>query len=477
MKKVFCLFLLLLFTISLFAGPSVERYISSSARQTKDTSATQVETLSEMLYALGNLYNYLNVNFLYDIDTKEMEYEVIEAMVNSLGDKYSYFVRPDDTDAYLEESNGKYLGIGTYLTKANPSQIDWNNPESYMIVIVSPFPGGPADRAGLRANDLISQINGEDVYELDATAASKKMRGQKDTPITLTVHRGAAVFDITLTPEEVTTPTCDAGIISDDIGYIAISTFSLSTYESFINSVNDVLEKGAKSLIIDLRNNGGGTVDSSLNIANVLLPENKVLITTEFKEGSSGTNTTYTSNSTMVVPEDFPIYLLVNEGTASASEILTSALQENGRAVVVGAKTFGKGIMQLGVPFMNGMLNLTVASYNGPNGESFHEIGITPDYVVDTQKEYTSEELKAFVALQNSETLSSWLKEYPDYTKENILAFAEENKDSGVPEELLCLLMRNEYIYSLDYDDRPIADPDFDTQLSYAISLIKGTNE
>ena len=164
--------------------------------------------------------------------------------------------------------------------------------------------------------------------------------------------------------------------------------------------------------------------------------------------------------------------LLVNGGTASASEILTGALRDNDRAIVVGSQTYGKGIMQYSVSFMGGYLNLTVANYYTPSGKSIHEVGITPDYVVETEN-YTDEEMEAYAEFLKEDHLEAWIEEYPEYSKENILAFAEYYKDSGVPESLLCLLMRNEYIYSLDYDKRPVADPDFDQQLSKAIEVIE----
>ena len=129
--------------------------------------------------------------------------------------------------------------------------------------------------------------------------------------------------------------------------------------------------------------------------------------------------------------------------------------------------------MQFTIAFMGGYLNITVAHYYTPSGADIHEIGITPDFIVDVDEEYSDEEMEAYSAFLKETYLEDWLKEYPDYTKENILAFAEHYKESGVPEELLQLLMRNEYIYSLDYDKRPVADLDFDTQLVKAVEVVK----
>lgn len=476
MKRLLVTLIIVFFSIcSVFSSPSFEKYFSPSSVQYSSSTqenAANAASLTEMLYALGNLYSYLDQNYLYEIDNDAMKNAVISAMIDSLGDKYSYFVTPDEAEDYKEDSDGKYVGIGTYLTKVNPAYIDWEDPSTYMVIITSPFPGGPADRAGLRAGDMISHVNGEEIYELNATDASKKIRGVAGTPITLTVHRGSATFDITLMPEEITTPTTSKTILDDNIGYLAITQFSKTTYESVKEDLNTLLEEGATSLIIDLRNNGGGVVDSALSIANMFVEGDKVLMTTKFKDSASKKNTTYTSTDQLSVPTSFPVVLLVNGGTASASEILTGALRDNDRAIVVGSQTYGKGIMQYSISFMGGYLNLTVANYYTPSGKSIHEVGIAPDFVVDTA-EYSEEELSAYAEFLKKSYIEDWLKTYPEYSKENILAFAEAYKDSGVPHDLLCLLIRNEYIYTLDYDKRPIADPDFDTQLSKAIEVIK----
>ncbi len=475
MKRLLVILLAALCTTSLiFSAPSFEKYISPVSPYSTATqeSAANAASLTEMLYALGNLYSYLDSNYLYEIDNAKMKNAVISAMIDSLGDKYSYYVAPDKADEYKEGNDGHYVGIGTYLTKVNPSYIDWDDPSTYMVIITSPFPGGPADRAGLRAGDMISHVNGEDISELNATDASHRIRGTEGEEITLTVHRGSAVFDITLMPENITTPTTSKTILDGTIGYLSITQFSKTTYESVRKDVEELLSMGAESLIIDLRNNGGGVVDSALSIANMFVEGGKTLMTTKFKEGSPNTNTVYTSTEELSVPLSFPVVVLVNGGTASASEILTGALRDNGRAVVVGSQTFGKGIMQYSVSFMGGFLNLTVANYYTPSGASIHEVGITPDYVVETE-EYSDKELDAYAAFMKEDHIKKWIEEYPDYSKENILAFAETYSDSGVPESLLCLLMRNEYIYSLDYDKRPIADTDFDTQLAKALEVIK----
>lgn len=467
-KTIIVFIIILSLSTAIAAVPTIEK--NTNAVESINTNKNSI-SLNSMIYSLKNLYTYLDSNFLYDIDNEEMLYELIEAMVNSLGDKYSYFVGPDEAEKFQETTEGQYVGIGTYLTKVNPEYIDPKDPETYMVVITSPFPGGPADRAGLRARDMISAVNGEDVSELTATEASKLIRGKEGEAITLTIHRGESVFDITLIPEVVTTPTSDIQMLDDSIGYLRISQFSAKTFESVYDDVLELLAKGATSIIIDLRNNGGGVVDSALSIANMFISEG-TLLTTGFKPGSGNQDTIYTATEYLIVPEDMPIVVLINEGTASASEILTAALKENDRATIVGSKSFGKGIMQHVLPYMEGFLNITVAHYYTPDGNDIHNIGITPDYIVE-EEEYSDEEIEAYAEFLKGDNIVKWREQYPEYSKDNIEAFANANKDSGVPFSLLCLLMRNEYIYALDYDERPIADLDFDTQLRKAVDIIK----
>ncbi len=473
MRKILSAVMILLISSVLSAGAVQERYTPASGMTKENPSIEESQnnedvSISEMLYSLGNLYTFLDQNYLWDIDSREMQINLVRSMVSSLGDEYSYYITPEEAEDFKESSQGDYVGIGTYLTKMNPDYIDPSDPSTYMVTITSPFPGGPADRAGIRAKDMISHVNGEDISKLTATEASRRIRGKEGEDITLTIHRGDAVFDITLRPETVTTPTTSKTMLSDDIGYLFISSFTSHTYDNFSKDIEYLLSNGAKKIIIDLRNNGGGYVDDSLNIANSFLSEGRIL-TAHFRNTSK--TVSYDATSSVLVPEDYPVIILVNEGTASASEILTAALKENGRATVIGSKTYGKGVMQSEIPYLGGYLCIVTSSYTTPLGNDIHRKGITPDIIIETE-EYSEDDLKAYEKFMKGNRIKEFQEEHPEYSKENILKFAEENSDSGVPESLLCLLMRNEYIYALDYDKRPIADPEFDTALKRAIEEI-----
>lgn len=472
MKKIIAAFILAFSLLQLNAGgtPEYTPIMSVQPSHLEVEDAVQnSRSISQILYSLGNLYSYLSTNFLYDINSDEMETELIKAMIDSLGDQYSYYITPDAAEDFLEDTEGEYVGIGTYLTKMNPAYADPDDPESYMVIIASPFPGGPADRAGLRPRDMISAINGEDVSSLTATEASNMMKGHIGEPVTLTVHRGTAVFDISLLPEVVTRPSTVSGMLTDDIGYIAIYTFSLTTGSSVRGDLEKLMANGARKLIIDLRNNGGGTVQSALETADMFLSEG-MMLETKYKPSSGRSEDIVYAGKDIVVPEDIPLLLIVNGGTASSSEILTGALKDNGRAITLGSQTFGKGISQEIRPFRDGFIQITTGHFYTPSGNDIHEVGIVPDILIE-EPEYTDEEMEAFSHFMEEDHFSGYIENHPEYTKENIEAFAEEYKDSGVPKDLLILLIRNEYIYSMDYDERPVADIWFDDYITKALEV------
>lgn len=461
----------------LCSSPVKEAYSPASLLNTQTSSNIKSivnnsdPLISEILYGLGNLYSFLDQNFLYEIDTNKVKESLTKALVDSLGDKYSYYISGNESENYQNDYEGEYVGIGTYLIKMNPAYADPTKKETYMVIITSPFPGGPADRAGLRANDMISHINGEDISALDGNEASKKLRGKEGEEITITVHRGDSVFDLTLTPEHVIIPTVVSGMLEDGIAYMQILEFANTTSQRVKEDLEKLEGLGMKALIIDLRNNTGGSVQPALEIADYLL-EGGNIVSVKYKENSGNASTLYAASQDTLIDTSIPIVLLVNGGTASASEILTAALCENGRAFSIGDTTFGKGIMQSVIPYGDGFIQFTSANYYTPNGSSIHEIGITPDILME-EVEFSEEEIEAYEMFMQEDKLAPFREENPEYTKENIDKFAEENKDSGVPELLLKNLMTKEYIYSMEIDERPLVDMYYDEVLLRALEELR----
>lgn len=473
MKKLVLAVLLASVCLTLPAGGSKENNINQGIVNSNMMQSSDVEqkSISEILYSISNLYAYLDKNFLYEIDNEVVSQNLIAALVNSLGDEYSYYISAEDAESFEEDVQGEYVGIGTYVSKVNPAFADYNDPETYMLIIVSPFPGGPADRAGLRANDLISAIDGTDVSGLDATEASQLLRGTEGKEMTLSVLRGTSSFEIKLVPEKVVIPTCVYGMLEDGIAYLGIYEFTEASAKSVEEAVSDLKKNNPSALIIDLRNNGGGIVDSCLEIADFFLSDGD-MVSIKYKDTSGMPDVTYQADRNTIMDEEIPLVLLVNGGTASSSEIMTAALKENGRATVIGSQTFGKGIMQSVIPYSGGYIRFTSADYYTPDGNNINKKGIQPDIIIE-EKEYTDEEMQAYEDFMHTDSIASFISENPDYSIENIEKFASEYAYTGVPHDILCLLLRNEYIYSMDIDDRPVATPDYDPVLSAALEFIK----
>lgn len=464
MKKISCMMLLFSLFSSLFAYGEKE-----SASYQSTYSAKEEKNISEILYSVSNLYSFLDKNFLYEIDNDEVSDALISALVNSLGDEYSYFVKSDEADDFEQDLNGEYSGIGTYVSKMNPAFIDASNPETYMLKIVSPFPGGPADRAGLMSGDMIFSINGEDITAMDADEAAKMLRGKKGEEMVLGVYRNGLEFNLTVVPEDVVTPNSASTVLFDDVGYLAISTFNEMTAESVKEHLKNLEKAGISALIIDLRNNSGGIVDAALEISDFFLSEG-TMVSLRYKDSSGNPDIRYTANKETLVSSSTPVVILVNGGTASASEIMTASLADNGRATVIGSNTFGKGIMQTVIPYSGGFVRFTSADYYTPNDVSINKTGIRPDIEIP-EKTLSEEETKIYVDIINNGEIDEFIKEHPAYSLENVELFV-----SGYSEEIdktfLSQLIQSEYIYRMPSHERPVVSYEYDDVLKAALSFL-----
>jgi carboxyl-terminal processing protease len=461
-------FIVLLIFLPLFAGGSMEQILAAPLSTRTSMEADQI-TID--MASLERLYRYVDSIYIDEVDKQKMFNDLASALVASLDDPYSFYVPPSKAQEYQEETSGVYGGIGTYLNKPAPDNIDPSVPSSYMITIVSPFPGSPAQRAGLMAGDLISHIDGEKVDELTSYEASMKLRGEANTFVTITVYRNGTSFDLTLKRERITAPTVDSGIIEDTIGYIILSEFTPQTGNQLLEHVQKLMKQGIVGLIIDERNNSGGAVDGALQSANIFLEEGKTLVTIQGKKGTMR-DQRYISTGKAEVPANLPIVILTNTGSASSAEIFAAAMKDNGRATLIGTKTFGKGIVQDVFRFGSGFAQVTTAHYYTPNGENIHKLGIEPDILVE-DVQLSDEEIPAFEQLMTDKVISTFVQENPEPSEANIRRFASLYTERGIDEEVLTLLVRNEYLSKMPYDKRPIADATFDKQLNRAVEFIR----
>ncbi|MCL0106634.1 S41 family peptidase [Peptococcaceae bacterium] len=323
---------------------------------------------------IGNLvkaFILIKGQYLYseDITLKQLIEGSIEGMVGSLDDPYSAYLSPEMLDQLNEQIQGSFGGLGILVSKKDE-----------YIEVVRPIKNTPAYRAGLKAGDLITHIDDQDVKDMNLDMAVKLMRGPVGTKISLTVMRPGEnkTFTVEIIREEIKVPSVDGHMIEgEDIGYIALMKFNANTPGEIRNTLNDLLEQGAKAIILDLRNIPGGELLSVIEVADEFLSEGAIV----HIDHKLGKDKTYWAEPPAT---DIPLVVVQNERTISAAEILAGAIKDNKRGILVGTNTFGKGLVQTVFQLDDGAgLKLTTARYLTPDGHDINEKGISPDVYVE----------------------------------------------------------------------------------------------
>ncbi|TJX67618.1 S41 family peptidase [Soehngenia saccharolytica] len=310
--------------------------------------------------------------YLREVDEEALLDGQLKGMVNALNDPYSVYMTKDEYESFNAETDGEYGGVGIIVTPGDDN----------LITVVSPIEDTPAEKAGIQTGDKILKVDGKEFFAENMDEAVKIMRGEPKTKVVLTILRKdksseVSTFDVELTREIIKLVSVKSKMLEDGIGYIRITSFDKNTADDFKRQLKDIEGSSAKGLIIDLRNNPGGLLDVCADIADELL-DKKIIVYTQDKYG----NKEYLySDSNMT---KLPIVLLVNEGSASASEILAGAIKDHQRGTLVGTTTFGKGVVQRIKDLPDGSgLKITVSEYFTPNGINIHGIGIKPDIEVE----------------------------------------------------------------------------------------------
>jgi carboxyl-terminal processing protease len=306
---------------------------------------------------------------------REQVYGAIKEMLKKLGDPYTRFMTPQEFKDFKVQTSGQLVGVGFQLN---------TDEKTKKLVVVSTVEGAAAAKAGIAAEDIILQIDGVPTTGMEIGKAVQLIRGQVDTNVTLTIQREGDIRDYILTRQKIEIHSVEAKYAPDDggVGYIRLKQFSANAPSEMRSAIKKLENQGAKGYILDLRSNPGGLLYGAIDISRMLMNDGKI-VSTKLRQGGEDIKS---ANQTAIIP-DKPIVVLVDGGSASASEILSGALQDNKRAELVGVKTYGKGLVQSVVPLSGGTgMAVTIAKYYTPKGTDINHKGIEPDFEVQLTK-------------------------------------------------------------------------------------------
>lgn len=338
---------------------------------------------------LSEVRDKLQVYFAYPerVDDEQLEAGAIEGMLQVLEDPYTSYFDPEAYAELMAEMDETYSGVGI--------RVQWAD-EGY-VTVVSPIPGSPADKAGMRPGDRVVAVDGQELSGLTLEEAVTRIKGPTGSEVTLTVERDKNRFDLNLVRATIQTPTVEWAMIAPDIGYVRLWEFNKGIHARMATAIDDLRKQGMQGLVLDLRQNPGGLMDEAIKIADYLLPAGDIIR----YEPRFAESYTYKASGKGL---DIPFVVLVDQFSASASEIVAGAVKDRGAALLIGEKTHGKGIIQSILPLQNGgALKVTSARYLTPNGNDIHGLGITPDVIVPTSPDESQQPLAVRDPEQNSQ--------------------------------------------------------------------------
>lgn len=440
----------------LVTGCGARLQVSNSGSNQGETTVlkdNQSERYKEIEDKLSEIDDLLDKYYLNDdeIDTQTMEDSIMKGYVSGLGEKYTAYYTADEFNALKESTSGEYKGIGVMVSQ---------NIDTKTITVIRVFKDNPGYKAGLKAGDILYKVNDEDITGKDVDLVVSKIKGEEGTEVKLTVYRPDTeeYIDMTMKRESIKEPTVEYEMKEDNIGYVAISSFEEVTEDQFNAALEDLISQGMEGLVVDLRNNPGGVLDTVCNMLDRILPKDKLLVYTIDKNDNKQEIVSKNEDTL-----DMPIAVVVNGNSASASEVFTGALKDYGKAVIVGETTFGKGIVQTIIPLSDGSaLKMTTSRYYTPNGTCIHGIGIVPDIQIAadgtmiTDDSSTDESTDASKETESSDKTS---KDSSDTSKDQ--SSAESETSSG---EAL----------AIDSSESKVSSDDsIDYQLNAAIDAVK----
>lgn len=384
--KIVMMIVISVFTTFIITSISLYTYFVNNDVSSKESEKYNTKEMAQVLESYRKI---IDKYYLGEIDEKLLLEGAIKGYISGLGDPYTEYISKEDMQDYLEDTKGNFVGIGIYMIK---------NTEYNRIQVLSTIKGGPAEKVGIQAGDLILTVDGVNYSGEQMTEASNSIKGEEGKNVTIEILRGNKSLKFDVIRERVKVNQVEGKVVSDNIGYIQFTSFDETTAEDFKNKFEELEKQNIKALIIDLRDNGGGIVDEALDIADYVADKDSVLL---YEVDKNGNETVKKSTKSPII--NMPIIILTNENTASASEILAGALKDLGKAKTVGSKTYGKGVIQQILSLTDGSgLKITIEEYQTPNKNKINKVGIEPDVEVklDTENSIDTQLQKAIEMLK-----------------------------------------------------------------------------
>jgi carboxyl-terminal processing protease len=419
-----------------------------------------------LLESFQDIFDFVQKNYVDEgkVESRALVEGALKGLFDALGDPYSAYLTGEDLRALEDTTTGEFIGIGVVISKSEGAS---------GAEVVSPIEGTPAYRAGLTAGDLIVKIGEEDVRELSLNDVVNRIRGPKGTPVSLTVQRGKdLVFDVTVERDAVEVPTVKRAMMSGDVGYLRITTFTPRTARLVEEAIRFFDQSSYCALVVDVRSNGGGRLDSVIDIADYFLDTGPIVSTRGRSRAESYTYSAREANT--IVKRDLPVAVLIDGGSASASEILAGALKDTKRAVVVGQKSFGKGTVQQVRTFGEFEFKLTMSKYYTPAGVSIDGTGIQPDVEVAEEK-FTEAEQESYNRLIREGRIRDFVDGIGASAPPEepaVAAFMAQLRKDGfdIREPLLRKLVRDQA--NRTNPNPPVFDLEYDRALQKAVEVL-----
>lgn len=356
MKRKLCL---MLAVVMIFTSFNLTAFAQD---MDKDKFGSDVEFMKNVIY-------FVLDNYQYEVSQEEVLNGLYDGFFNTLDD-YSVYYSPKEYQAMLESTAGEFIGIGVQIIESNGQ-----------IVVVTPLPGSPALEAGIKAGDIIKYVDGYDITGVTSSQASLLIRGEEGTHVKIGIIRGNENLNFDIIRRTIVTSTVEGKIMDNNMGYLKVTDFSDNTVQLVKKELEKFDEKNVEKIVIDMRNNGGGTLNSAVDMLNLFVTEGPVV----YVDYATGKEDIYESK---LKEQKYEIAVLINEGSASATEIFAGAVKYKNEGIIVGTKSFGKGVVQTLYPLVDGSgVKFTTAEYFSVNRTPVHKIGITPDIVVENEKQ------------------------------------------------------------------------------------------